>query len=273
MNIYNQFCTYLTIYKGNKLPIFYIGSSSISKINSGYHGSVKSASYRNIWEKELLESPHLFETKILTTHETRKKALEKEYAIQKKLNVVKNPLYINKAIAAGCFGELDENSKNKSKEKNKLIRSSPIWQQTTEKIRAEKQSKSIKQTINSDKWKNTSGKTRLEKVKKTFNDPDWKSTKGIQKSKKSSESIKKTKSDINWLNTVGKQSNKKISDKKNSLEWKLSTGNEAKIKQKKTLKNPIWIKEHSLTCIHCGKTQLKATFVRYHGDKCKLRNF
>jgi hypothetical protein len=36
-----MFAVYLTSYKGNKLPPFYIGSSSVSALNSGYHGSVK----------------------------------------------------------------------------------------------------------------------------------------------------------------------------------------------------------------------------------------
>jgi hypothetical protein len=37
-----MYCVYLTIYKGNNLPPFYIGSTSIDKIDGGYHGSVMS---------------------------------------------------------------------------------------------------------------------------------------------------------------------------------------------------------------------------------------
>ena len=48
------YCTYLTIYSGNKLPTFYIGSTSVEKIEQGYRGSVSSKRYQSIWEKELL---------------------------------------------------------------------------------------------------------------------------------------------------------------------------------------------------------------------------
>ena len=102
MNIY---VTYLTIYSGNKLPPFYIGSSTIEKINNGYRGSVKSKKYKSIWKQELKENPHLFKTKIISKHTNRKEALEKEDYIHRKLNVVKSPLYINMALASGCFGD------------------------------------------------------------------------------------------------------------------------------------------------------------------------
>jgi len=72
------YCTYLTIYKGNKLPPFYIGSTSALKISEGYRGSVQSKKYKQIWLSELKDNPHLFETQILTTHTTREEALNRE---------------------------------------------------------------------------------------------------------------------------------------------------------------------------------------------------
>jgi hypothetical protein len=100
------YCTYLTVYSGNKLPPFYIGSTSIENINKGYHGSVKSKKYKEIWKSELKNNSNLFKTKILTTHNTREEALEKEKFFHQKLDVVKSPLYVNRAIASknGCFG-------------------------------------------------------------------------------------------------------------------------------------------------------------------------
>lgn len=97
MSIY---CVYLTIYRGNKLPQFYIGSSSVERIQSdGYHGSVKSKKYKKIWECELKNFPHLFITKIICTFLTRKEATRKEKLLQMKLNVVRSPMYINMSIA------------------------------------------------------------------------------------------------------------------------------------------------------------------------------
>ncbi len=94
-----QYCTYLTVYSGNKLPPFYIGSTSVERINKGYRGSVLSKKYREIWKSELKENPHLFETKILTSHSTREEALDQEMCLQELHDVVRSPLYINMAIA------------------------------------------------------------------------------------------------------------------------------------------------------------------------------
>lgn len=101
-----MFCTYLTIYYGSLLPRRYVGSTSISNIHTGYHGSVLSEEWKEIWNQELISNPHLFKTRILTLHDTREKALEKEKEIQIKYDVVKNPNYINKSLANpnGFFG-------------------------------------------------------------------------------------------------------------------------------------------------------------------------
>lgn len=103
MSIY---CTYITFYRGNKLPPFYIGSTSVAKIANGYHGSVCSKEYKAIWKSELKENPYLFKTKILSYHGDRKDALVKEEKFQKSLNVVRSTMYINKSLANinGFFG-------------------------------------------------------------------------------------------------------------------------------------------------------------------------
>lgn len=97
MSIY---CTYLTTYRGSKLPPFYIGSTSIKKLKDGYKGSVSSTKYKNIWISELTENSHLFFTRILTIHTDRKSATVREFEIQKAMSVVTNELYINMAYAA-----------------------------------------------------------------------------------------------------------------------------------------------------------------------------
>lgn len=116
MSIYTEktHCVYLTIYSGNKLPPFYIGSSTINRvINEGYHGSVRSKKYRAIYEQELRENPHLFKTIIISTYYTREDSITVERRLQIKLKVVKSPMYINRAVAApnGFFG-MDVSGKN-----------------------------------------------------------------------------------------------------------------------------------------------------------------
>jgi hypothetical protein len=86
--------------------MFYIGSTSIERINNGYIGSVKSKEYKDIFNKEKQESPHLFKTKIISIYESREIALQKELKFQLHLNVVKSTMYMNKSLARdfGWFG-------------------------------------------------------------------------------------------------------------------------------------------------------------------------
>ena len=112
-----MYCTYLTIYRGGKMPPFYIGSSSIDNvINKKYHGSVESIKYGKIWRQELKDNPHLFESKIITKHNDRQEATLREYKFQKSLDVIHNDLYINQAVAAknGFFGRNVEGELNPS---------------------------------------------------------------------------------------------------------------------------------------------------------------
>ena len=116
------YCTYLTVYSGSKLPPFYIGSSSISRIESGYRGTVSSKIYKDVWKKELKENPHLFKTRVLTTHNTRKEATDKELSFQKSLSVVSSTMYINMSYATvnGFFGVSQKGLPKRKSMRNKL---------------------------------------------------------------------------------------------------------------------------------------------------------
>lgn len=121
-----QYCTYLTTYSGNKLPPFYVGSTSVTRIKEGYRGSVHSKKYKQIWNNELRENPHFFKTKIISLHNTRKEAIIKEEKFHRLLNVVKSSMYINMAIAApngfhgrDVSGELNPMYGKKHSEKSK----------------------------------------------------------------------------------------------------------------------------------------------------------
>ena len=60
------------------MPMFYIGSSSISNVMKGYHGSVASKLYKEVWKTELKNSPELFKTMIISRCETRLDAMKRE---------------------------------------------------------------------------------------------------------------------------------------------------------------------------------------------------
>lgn len=112
MSIY---CVYLTIYYGNKLPPFYIGSCKTSHITEkNYHGSVSSQRYKKVWKDEIKNNPNLFKTVIISYFDSDEKARERELFFQEKLNVVKSPMYINesKARKNGFFGRDVSGEKN-----------------------------------------------------------------------------------------------------------------------------------------------------------------
>ena len=102
-----KFVVYLTMYTGDKLPKWYIGSSSEDKVLNGYNGTILSKEYKEIYKLEQKENKHLFKTRILSYHETREEALVEELRVQKMHSVVKNSKYINMSYASinGYFGK------------------------------------------------------------------------------------------------------------------------------------------------------------------------
>jgi hypothetical protein len=109
-----EYVVYLTIYKGNLLPPFYIGHCKKENIKKGYRGSVSSIKYKSIWKKELKDNFHLFDIKIISEYSSKKEAAEKETKLQKILSVHKNPLYINRSVTHELFfsdGKISEEMK------------------------------------------------------------------------------------------------------------------------------------------------------------------
>lgn len=100
------YCVYATTYSGPKMPILYIGSSTVEKVKNGYHGSVSSKKWGKIWKQELKEHPEYFLTHILMCYSTRKEALRFELECQKEIDAVNNPACINESYAQidGFFG-------------------------------------------------------------------------------------------------------------------------------------------------------------------------
>lgn len=101
-----RYVVYLTRYSGDKLPPWYIGSSTEEKVLNGYNGSVRSKKWKNIYYKELKENKSLFKTRILSYHLTREESLKEELRLQRMHLVVKSEKYFNESYATpnGFFG-------------------------------------------------------------------------------------------------------------------------------------------------------------------------
>lgn len=101
-----KYVVYMVTYSGQKLPKYYIGSTSEEKVNKGYLGSVRSKRWREIFESEVKSNREMFKLEILSFHTTREDALSEELRIQKELNVVKSDEFFNESFASknGFFG-------------------------------------------------------------------------------------------------------------------------------------------------------------------------
>ena len=163
MNIY---CVYLTIYRGNKLPMFYIGSTSISKLNSGYRGSVLSKKYKETWNNELLANPHLFETKIISYHSTRDQAFNKEETLQRLLNVVPSEMYVNESYANGGFSMAGKSLSEEHKQKlSKIMKSDEMKSKLSPNLGKSPSKETIEKLKVSCSGKTASKETRVKMIK------------------------------------------------------------------------------------------------------------
>lgn len=182
-----MYCVYFTIYKGNRLPPFYIGSAPVSKINRGYHGSASSAQWGKIWKSELKENPHLFVTFIIPGQyaPTPKEILDLELKWQKLFDVVQDPDFVNQAYAKAGFcsspesarkavetrkrnGRLaiTEETRRKIGEANRGRKPPPVKEETRQKL-----SSKLKGIIRTPEWRNAikealTGTVRSEESKK-----------------------------------------------------------------------------------------------------------
>jgi hypothetical protein len=255
------------------MPPFYIGYTKTEKVlNENYNGTVKSKAYKKIWNSERKENPHLFITKILSHHKTRKEAHSREVFIQKHLNVAKNPLYINRAISNEKFyrkpGEYSHSEETKAKigKANSIIRKGKP---------APNKGKPMSEARKKHLSELNIGKTLSKETRRKISE----SMKG---KKKSEEHIRK----VSLANT-GKKRDKPIKRGPCSEETKKKISESLR-------KNPITLYEcfccgketeykfcseecrekHTFICPHCGKeanSKGLGAMMRFHFDNCKSK--
>ena len=266
-----KFCVYLTTYSGKLLPRFYVGSTFTENVKKyDYHGSPASEEWFDIWNKELKENPHLFRTKILSYHTTRKNAFTEEEKYQRRNNVVESELYANKAIANrkfNMFGKhlsLEHKQKiskfnkgktiadiTKKRNKKTVLKRYGVENISQLKSVKEKKKQTMIETFGSLEAMNAA---KLEKTKKTNLQKIGainvlsKNTPGYLKARKT---IKSTYGTEQFFGS--KYARKKI---KETFIKKYGVDNISKVK---------------VTCPHCNKTGKFGGMKNWHFDKCKLK--
>jgi hypothetical protein len=228
-----EYCTYLTTYKGTKMPMFYIGRSTVKNVQNGYHGSVSSKLYKQIWLEELEQNPHLFETKILTVHATKKEAAEQEEYFHKKHQVHKNPLYINQATGAGTFHADIRGKKNPWYGKSRTGELNPMYGKTHKESTRKKMSANGKGKHSQPKTDEFKQTMREHYVGKTYEERF-----GVE---------------------YAEQIKQKQRGKVRTEEHKQNIRN-----------NPYHANRPKLRCPHCSKEVSVGNLKRWHGDNCKL---
>lgn len=227
-----MYCVYLTIYSGNKMPMFYIGSSKTERVKDGYRGSVCSKQYSQIWKEELQNNPNSFKTKILFQYETHREAIDTESRLQQKLNVVKSPLYINTSIARknGFFGR-DVNGSN-----------NPMF--------------NLRGKNNPNYGSKRSDSTKL-KMKTSNSRP---------MSDAQKEKIRK----IRVGTTLSQETKDKISQKIKGKIESPETKERKSTTQARQRAEGTHFSQREFTCPHCNKTGKGVNMKRYHFNNCKM---
>lgn len=152
-----MYCVYLTVYFGNKMPMFYLGSSIVEKVKKGYRGSVKSKKYAKIFSNELKNNPHLFKTIIISEYSSRSQAFDREYQLQKSLKVSTSPMYINEALASPFFCQRNIGKNNgmfgkKHSEHSKEKMRKPKSSEARQKMSKPKTEEHKKKFLNNKNW-------------------------------------------------------------------------------------------------------------------------
>lgn len=227
-----EYCTYLTVYSGNKMPIFYIGYSSVEKVLNGYRGSVSSKKYKHIWLEELQNNAHLFKTKILTRHTSRKEAAEKEATLHKSLCVHKNELYINQVAGYGTFHYDCTGKNNYWYGKSRSGKDNPMFGRTHKESSREKMSKSGIGKHAQPKTEEFKKTMREHYVGKTFEERF-----GTEYAEQIKQKLRKPKTE----------------------------------EHKKNIRNNSYhASRPKFMCVHCQKEIAACNLKRWHGDNCKL---
>ena len=295
-----MYVCYLTIYKGEKLPPYYIGSTSLNKIENGYRGSVVSKKYKNVFKNELKTNPELFDIIILSKHDNRKEAIEIELLLQKEFDVVKSDLFFNEAFASinGMFGRDVSGSNNPmfgkthSEETKKIIKEKRGNEKRYEPTEEHKKiisfihknkilSKETKLLISKNrKEKNCGydnpmfGKTHSEETKKKISDGN--------SGKIKSEETRKKISNANKGKIISEETRKKISnankgkirgEHSEETRKKISNANKGRIMseqaKQKLISSKTGMKYKESVCPYCNKKGSGGNMKRYHFENCK----
>lgn len=228
-----RYCTYITHYTGNKLPKWYIGSSTEERIKNGYNGSVVSVKWKDLYRSEQKENKHLFKTRILSYYDTVQESQAEELRLQKMHNVVKNNNYFNEAYASvnGCFGRDVSGKLN------------PMY--NLGRTLSETHKKNIGNSVSGEK-NGMYGKTHTDEVRRKLSVINSRPLEE-RLSKENADKVRRAVSEAQLGKPKSEEHKKKLSE----------------ASKKRWANTPI------VTCPYCGKEGKGSAMNRWHFDNCK----
>lgn len=159
--MHKKWCTYVTVYSGDKLPPFYIGFVKTDRFkNEPYYGSVKSRKWKELWKSELRDNPHLFKRKITASFDTMKEAREREKEIINHFEAHKSPLFVNLSnggnehFHGGSCAPITEEDREKRRQ-NSLR----FWNSVEGKNLRKEKSKFFSNIERNEKWRKNIGES------------------------------------------------------------------------------------------------------------------
>lgn len=269
-------CVYYTWYKGNKMPPNYIGSSYSYRVEKeNYHGSVVSKKWKKIWDCEIKNNSHLFETKILIRFSNRQDATDIEEKIQRKLDVVQSKEYINESFANKGFSTLGIKWTKERKDKQTGINHWNYGNHWSNKIKKKISNRDY--SINSDPVTKKKISDSLINTIKLLGVHWCKGQNSPRKGKTLVDEygIKKANKIRNDISIAAKNRKRGICkychiemDNSNLNKYH----NENCINHENILKRNENIQKRKIKCPYCNKEGSKTSMKRWHFDNCKFKD-
>ena len=103
-----MYCVYMSVFKVEGRWMKYIGSSSVSRVQGGYRGSISSRK----WKDVIVDCQSM--TRVISTWSSREDAMVEELRVQRQYDVVSSDRFLNEsfAIPNGFFGRDVSSSNN-----------------------------------------------------------------------------------------------------------------------------------------------------------------
>lgn len=173
-----EWAVYLIEYSGEDLPRFYVGFvRTIRLIEEGYHGSLTSQRWAELWHSTWQSNPELFKRTVLITTDEMSEASDIETRILDRYDARHNDLFANMTNGFGGWALMKHTEKTKAKMSQTLKGNTFRRGKKTSEEGRRRQSESLRGLPKPDKFKRSLSeawtKRKADWAKLKIDDPDF----------------------------------------------------------------------------------------------------